>query len=111
MAYTLPPANFTNGSQGLEALIIYEVQQVPLLGPGLLLFVFFIIFGAGYFSQERKVGRGNFPMWLSIAGLITTTGGFVLFLYSGIINLETIIICMVLTILFSLWFLMTSRDG
>ena len=112
--YSLP--NFTNGSRGIEDIISYEATQVTGLTAGILFLVYVVIVSAGYFSQERRVGTGNFSMWCAIAGLITTTGGFTLFLYqmtnSGVvlIDLPTLVICVVVTIISAVSFLVSQRD-
>lgn len=106
-SYDLP--NLSNAS-GLEDLFIYEASQVDFLIPGILFFIFIIIASTGYFAQKRQGERGNMPMWLSIASFITTTGGFMLFLYNGIVNLPTIIIMMVITILLGIWFFLDDKD-
>lgn len=108
MPYTIP-TNLTNGSTGLEQLLIYEAGQVPFLMPGILFSIFIIILSAGYFSQDRRIGEGNFPMWCAIAGLITTTGAFILFLYQNLLNLEVLIICVIITILSMLWLFLSER--
>lgn len=108
MVYTMLP-NGSNGSD-IGQIILWESQQIPFLFPGILLLIFFVIVGSGYFSQERRIGRGNFPMWCAIAGLITTSGAFILFLYDGLVGLETVIICVVVSIVCALWFLLSSNE-
>ena len=107
MPYTLP--NITNGTTGLEDLIAYEIQEIPLLSPALLIFILIIIFGAGYFAQERRTGKGNFPMWLAISSFITTTGATILHFGTGMVGLEIIVIFIITTIVSTLWFL--TSDG
>lgn len=99
------PNNLTNGSTGLEQLFIYESSQLNIFAPGLLLLIFFVIVGAGYFSQDRRVGRGNLSMWFATSGIITTTLAIILFLYNGIISLPTVIISIILSVVFTIWFL------
>jgi len=109
MAYTLPPTNLTNAS-GFDSIIIYTSQQVPILIPLILLFIYVTIMGVGYFSMERRKGYGNISLWSAIAGLITTTGSFILYLYEGLVNLEVIIICMLITFLSAMFFIFSSKD-
>ena len=115
VTYAIP--NFTNGSQGIESIIGAEAVQVPILVPSILFFIFVIIMGVGFFSQQRRTGAGNLPMWGSIAGLITTTGSFILYLYdnialqnSVIINIQTITISLAVTIMFALVFVLSDRS-
>jgi drug/metabolite transporter (DMT)-like permease len=105
-SYTLP--NFTTNSTLLE-LVKYESEQVGFLVPGLLFFIYFTIVAAGYFSEQRRTGGGNFPMWLAIGGLITTVGSFFL-LMAGIASLEVVTILIVITIASSLWFLLSKDE-
>ena len=108
--YNLPSANLSNGSNGIEQLVIYEAQQIPALIPGLLFFIFLAIGLGGYLSQERRTGRGNMPMWFTIAGFITTSASFILLMYNGLINLEVVILSMVITIGFALWFMLSPDE-
>lgn len=108
MPYSLP--NITNGSSGIEQLLIYESQQVSSFVPMLLFFFFAVIAGAGIYSQERRVGRANVPMWLAIAGFIVSIGSIILYLIPGFVSLEVLIITMVLTIVFTMWFLLSGDE-
>ena len=107
MPYELP-SNVTNATTGLEDLLIYESQQVDSLIPGILLLIYLVILGSGYFSQERSKGRGNFKMWAAISGLITATLAFILFLYNGLVNIEVVIIALIISIISSFWFLLSQ---
>lgn len=55
-------------------------------------------------------------MWGAIAGLITTTGAFILFLYDMtntsivLLNIEVVLICVVVTIILAFGFLLSERD-
>lgn len=110
MPYTLPPNNLTNGSAGIESILTYEAQQIPALMPSILLLLYVVILGAGYFADQRRTGRGKFAMWSAIAGLITTTGAFILFLYNGLINIEVVIIVLLITVVSVAFFLFSSDD-
>lgn len=105
------PTNLTNGSTGIEQIFIYESTQIDIFAPALLLLIFSVIVGAGYYAQDRRVGKGNLPMWFATSGVITTFLGIILFLYEGIINLNTLIICIVSTIIFTLWFLYDNTSN
>lgn len=107
MTYAIP--NVT-GTGGAEDILRAEAAQIPALPGAILFFIFIVIAGAGYYSQERKTGAGNFPMWGAIAGLITTAGSFALFLYDNLVNIETMIISLVVTIIFAFFFLVSERD-
>lgn len=105
MVYTIPE-NVTD----LADLAIKTSSQIDILFPLILFFVWIVIAGAGYFSEERRLGRGQFAFWATLGGLITTTVSFILFLVDGLVNLETIGICIALTFGFAMWFFIASRD-
>lgn len=110
MSYSLPPVNLTNSTAGLEQLVIYEAGQIPILVPLMLFFIYISILAGGYFSQQRRLGKGSFPMWSAIAGYVTTSGAMVLFMIQGIINLETLVILFIITIACTMWFLLTRDE-
>lgn len=101
--------NFTD-TGGIEEILIKESQQIPALWPALLFFIYAVILGVGFYSQDRRTGAGNLAMWSAIAGLITTAGSFVLFLFDNMINIEVVIICLVVTIISAFFFLVGERD-
>lgn len=82
----------------------------PWLFPAILFFEFCVIMFSGVYAQNRKVGFSNIPMWGSIAGLVTTTTAFFWSAVSGIINLDTIGVCIGITIGFSLWFFLSDME-
>ena len=101
-------ANFTNSS-GLEAPFIYITGQVATFPNLLLLFVYVITAGATFGFQDRRIGRANMAMASSVAGLITTTGAFVLFSFTGLVNLDAVIITLVVTIVSTIWFFFSDN--
>lgn len=50
-------------------------------------------------------------MWACISSVITTGGAFILFLYPGIISLETLVFCVVITFGLALMFLFQRDEG
>lgn len=108
--YNLPPPNLTNGSQGIEAILLYEAGQIDIFMPMLLLFIYVVIATGGYMAQDRKEGRGNLAQWCAIAGLITSVASFILFLYNGLVNIETVVIVVVVTIISVVFFMFSARD-
>lgn len=107
MVYVFPN---TSSAGGIPELLANESGQVPGLAAGILFFIYVVILSAGYFSQERRTGAGNFAMWSAISGLITTTGSFALFLFDGIVNLQVIVICVVVTMVSAVFFIVGERD-
>lgn len=82
----------------------------PWLFPAILFFEFCVIMFSGVYAQNRKIGFSNIPMWGTIAGMITTTTAFILSAISGILNLDTIGICIGTTIGFALWFFLSDLE-
>lgn len=106
--YTLPIG--ANQPHGLVATLQYLVGNVQNIPTYLLLFIFVVITGASYMSQERRTGRGILPMSLTIAGLITTTGAFILFLIDQLVNIYVVLGFVVATLLCGLWFFLDDLD-
>lgn len=106
--YALP----TNNTVTPDQLVINISQNVPIIPNILLVTIFLVIALSGYMSKSRREGSekaGNLPMWFAIAGLITSTGSFILFLADGIVNITTVITCFSVTILSCLWYLFSDN--
>lgn len=100
------PANTTDPSQ----LAVGLSSALPRLSLSILILIYIVITLAGYMSEERQKGRARFAFWLTIAGLITTTISFIMFLIDGLIGLEIIISCMAITFLSAMAFFVATRD-
>jgi hypothetical protein len=102
MNYTLP--NQINQTGELDSLLYYINLNVPIFTPMLLIFIFFVILLAGYFSQERRTGRAMFSQWFAVASFITTVMAIIfLMIPTPIINLQVVLICVVLSIISFAW--------
>jgi hypothetical protein len=106
MVYTIPAINLTANSTGFESIPIYASGQINTLAGGVLFLVFLAIMLVGYSAQKKKES-GNLAMWAATSGLITTTGAIFLFLIKGIVNIETVIVCLSVTIFLALWALLS----
>lgn len=91
-------------------LFVSIARQVPILFPMLLFFEFCVIAIGGAFANKRSVGYTNISMWFAIAGLITTTSAFILFMVDGLINLATLGIVCAVTFASVLWFFFTGDE-
>lgn len=98
--YTLP-VNLTNGTSGIEGIFVYEASQINIFGAGLLFMIFMVILFAGYSQEQRRHGRAKESTWFAVSGMITAFLSMVLFLMNGIVNLATVITCIVLSIIFT----------
>lgn len=106
MGYSIPNMSSSGGIEEIGAAV---ASQVSYFWAGILFFVFCSIWGVGYFSQERRVGAGNSAMWAAIAGLITTSGSFILFLYDNLVTIDVCIISVIITIISAAAFLISPR--
>jgi len=91
-----------NMSEGFHVLFQYVSDVEPIFFPFLLFAVFIIISLGSYFAQKELTGRGNFLASLAVAGYITTIVAYVLSLIPGVVNVFTIVVCLVITIIFTL---------
>ena len=91
-----------NMSEGFHVLFQYVSDVEPIFFPFLLFAVFIIVSLGSYFAQKELTGRGNFLASLSVAGYITTIVAYVLSLIPGVVNVFTIAVCLVVTIIFTL---------
>lgn len=107
MVYELPNLSTSGGFEVVGAEV---ARQVPFVWSGILFFLFIGIWSAGFFAQERRNQPGNAAMWAAISGLITTTGGFFLFLYDNLVPLETIVIALIITIISAVAFILSERE-
>jgi hypothetical protein len=90
-----------NQSGGLEQILIYVVNNIPLL-PNLILFFIFLIISIGGYSIESKRREGaNILVWFAIASYMVSVLSLVLFLTDGIINLYVVVLTIVLSIIFT----------
>lgn len=104
MVYQLPSDLGYNFTSGYHSYWIYLVTQVPNLMPLLLFSFFTIVLLSGYFLEKRSSTKADFSQWFLIAGFLTSTLAMVLFLTVGIINLDTIIVTLAVTLVGALWF-------
>lgn len=77
---------------------------------GILIFIWVTITLTGYFAQDRKTGKGNMSMWMTIGGFFTTAISFIMILISGIINVYISVTCLALFILCAAWFLFNNDN-
>lgn len=97
-----------NGT-GVIGILQTDAQAVPFL-PALILFAIFVILALGsYFSNLRRLGRGDLPASFAVAGLVTVVVGILMSLIPNFINSTTLGIAIILEIIFAFW-LFLSRD-
>lgn len=108
MAYTYETPNLTGG---FDDVVVDLAGGVPSFVPMLLFFIFSIVMIGGSANQFRRSGTTDVPMWMTMAGLVTTSIALLMTLKDGIINLPTLSIVLTVTIASALWlFLSRSRQ-
>ena len=103
--YDAPAMNGT----GIDEVLGEVTLAVPIFTPMFLLFVFGVIFISGYRKQKQDSGVGDAPQWATIAGVVTTIVALILSTRTGLIDLATVVIVIVITIFSGIW-LFSSRD-
>ena len=99
--------------ESIENLDLKSFLQYPTTGFNffwvLILFAIFMVFTLSTFFKEiRREGRGNILSSLAIAGFVTTAIA-VLFSLLDLIQTQIVIIVFVISIIFQIIFLLTSR--
>jgi len=83
----------------LTGLFTYPAKVVPAFTPLILFALFTISLLASYFSQKRLTGRGDFMGSFAVAGYFTAVIAFIMSLVPGLIDLITLVICIVVAII------------
>ena len=97
--------NFT----GLDSILVYVANEVPILIPAMLLFIWLMLSLLIYFGTRKFAGQGDFSAGASASGFLVAVLGTVMTLTFGIINIWTLGTCFGIAI-FSLIFLSTRRN-
>ena len=91
-------------SEGMHVLFQYVSSIEPIFFPLVLFAIFMIACLGSFFTQKSLSGRGNFLASLAVAGYITTIAAYILSLVPGIVNTFTVVVCLVLSAVFTLLF-------
>ena len=92
----------------LDGFFLYVAEVTPIFAP-LLLFAVFIITALGTYNVEKLMGRENFLSSLAVAGYFTSIVSFLMSFIPGFIPPYMILICVTLSILFTI-LMLVSRD-
>lgn len=99
-----------NMSDGMTVLLVYANDLTGGLLVSLILFAFFLVVMLGsYYSQQRVSGTANFPGSFAVAGYVTTVLAVLMSLVDGFVPSYTIIICVVVSVLGTLWLFMDKN--
>lgn len=108
MPYTIPSGSLTNGTTGLEGLLVYESSQVSILFPSILFFILITISTMGYMANKRKNVTANFMLWLAIGSYITLSLAIIMFLIPGMIGITTLVVFAIISFLSTLGMLFSD---
>lgn len=107
MAYLF---DFPNGTTP-DVIVPQIASEVTILIPGLLVFVFFVVFLGGISRQRNKGYQPDYPMWGTVAGISTFILSLILGVASGFISLVQTVIILVITFGFGLWLFLDKRPN
>ena len=103
--YEFPEMNGT----GVDELVVDMAQTINIFVPMLLVFVFFVVWITGYRKQRVSTGVGDAPVWATVAGVVTSITALLLSLVPNLIDLGTLVITFLVTIIMGIW-LFASKD-
>ena len=103
--------DFPNATSGMDNIAAQTVTAVPGFVPGLLLFIFFVIFIGGILRQKARTGTADYPMWATIGGIAQFVVALLFSVSSGFIALEWLVISFVITVFCGVWLFMSERQG
>ena len=99
-----------NMTQGFHIIFIYVNDITGGLFIRMFLFSIWIIFAMGsYFLQKRHTGMGDFPMSIAIAGFVTSIIAILLKLIPGMLDLLTLAVVLIVSVISVLWFLFSHK--
>lgn len=93
----------------LAGLFTYAAKIVPLFTPLLLAAIFLIALLASFFSNKRITGKSDFMSSFAAASFFTTVVAFIMSLVDGLINVQTLVITVVVSIIATI-LLLINKD-
>lgn len=110
----MPPnwvlANEVNQSGELDGLVIYLASQEPYMMPAILAFIYLLIAVGTFVIETKRREVGNIPGSMTVAGVVTGTIAFILFLKPGIVNIQTVSFIVALTVGSALLFFLSGKE-
>ena len=104
--YTLP-----NSTEGIDGIVIQTIEVFPGFTPGILFFVFFVVFLGGIIRQKSRIGTADYSAWAVIASLAILLPALLFSVSSGFIRLDWLIIVLSLNILSAIWFFLDTKQS
>lgn len=101
--------NLPNSTSGIDTIATQTVSAVPAFAPLLFLFVFGVVFLGGITRNKAKTGTADYPLWATVASLMTMFTALILSITSGIIQLDWLTYIVLLTIGCGVWLFLNRK--
>jgi hypothetical protein len=105
----MPLYETPNLTGGMDEVIYGVTTEVSIFTPMLLLFVFGVVLVGGLVAQKRRTGLADFPLWTTIASVVTLLVALPLTLTGGLINITTLSIVVILAVVSGVWLFMSKN--
>jgi F0F1-type ATP synthase assembly protein I len=92
-----------NMSDGMDNALVGIAGEVSIFIPMFLFFVWLVIFLGGSQSQKRRTGSADMGMWATVSSLAVLMITLALTITSGLVNMLTLVIVVIVTILSGAW--------
>lgn len=94
-----------NASEGLQTIFVYVNDVTSGLFSNMLLFTLFLVtFLGSFFASKRQTGSGNLAMSFAVAGYFVFGASLIMLLVPNLVNVGSVVICLVVAIVGTLWF-------
>lgn len=100
----------TEANAGLVGTMRYLGEQLPILFPSILFFVFVVGTVLGYNIDNKRTGRANIWLWLSVNSFIVSFAAVILYLIPGVLDIYTGSVSIAFMILFFVIFIFTIKE-
>lgn len=101
-----------NISDGFQVLFVYANDVTSGIFSNMLLFALFIIVLLGsFFASKRQTGSGNLAISFAVAGYFITGASLIMSFVDGLVNVYTIIICIGIAVIGTLWLLIEGSGN
>lgn len=109
---TFKDFNTVNASEGVQTLFVYSNEVTGGVFSAMLLMTIFVIILLGTFFSAKRIGGGdgNFPASFAVAGFITATVAIVMSFTEGLMNLTTLTVAIVISIMGVVWLFFANQS-
>jgi len=102
---------FPNATSGMDNFLVETASVIPSFIPLLLVFTFFVVFLSGIGKQKARTGTADYAMWAVIASLSTFMINLIMSTITGLIDIVTLVIVVVITIFSGVWFFLDKKPS